>query len=102
MFSCFCHISTFRLDLNVSMLCCRDSLYRLKLRELQRLEKAVWLAPPDKVQLCQDKGQTELDCHNYVKVLLSNGKRLFTCGTNAFTPQCSWREVSPSSRFLKV
>ncbi|KAG8249732.1 Semaphorin-5A [Homalodisca vitripennis] len=76
----------------------RDSLYRLKLQELKKLEKAVWLAPPDKVQLCQDKGQTEQDCHNYVKVLLSNGKKLFTCGTNAFTPQCSWREMEDVNR----
>lgn len=39
------------------------------------------------------KGQSVDDCHNYVKVLLSAGKRLFACGTGAFSPQCTWREV---------
>lgn len=76
----------------------RDTLYRLALGGLQRLEKAMWLAPPEKVQLCQDKGQTEHDCHNFIKVLLSNGKKLFTCGTNAFSPQCSWREMEDINR----
>ena len=72
----------------------RDALYRLSLRGLTQLEKAPWLAPPEKVELCQNKGQAETSCHNFVKVLLANGKRVFTCGTNAFSPQCSWREVS--------
>jgi len=72
----------------------RDALYRLSLRGLTQLEKAPWLAPPEKVELCQNKGQAETSCHNFVKVLLASGKRIFTCGTNAFSPQCSWREVS--------
>ena len=72
----------------------RDALYRLSLKGLTQLEKAPWLAPPEKVELCQNKGQAETSCHNFVKVLLASGKRVFTCGTNAFSPQCSWREVS--------
>ncbi|XP_026272666.1 semaphorin-5A [Frankliniella occidentalis] len=71
----------------------RDALYRLSLRGLARLEKAFWPPPPEKASLCQDKGQSEEACHNYVKVLVSNGKRLFTCGTNAYSPQCTWREM---------
>ncbi|PSN40455.1 Semaphorin-5B, partial [Blattella germanica] len=70
-----------------------DTLYRLSLRGLTQLEKAPWLAPPEKVELCQNKGQTEQNCHNFIKVLLTNGKRIFTCGTNAFQPQCTWREI---------
>ncbi|XP_045503919.1 semaphorin-5B [Colias croceus] len=71
----------------------RDTLYRLSLRGLRPLERASWPAPADKTKLCQDKGQTEEDCHNYVKVLLSYGHKLFACGTNAFSPLCSWREI---------
>lgn len=33
------------------------------------------------------------DCQNYVRVLLISGERLFTCGTNAFTPVCITRQV---------
>ncbi|XP_023288888.1 semaphorin-5A, partial [Orussus abietinus] len=71
----------------------RDNLYRLTLTLLTPLEHASWPAPPDKASVCQDKGQSAQDCHNYIKVLLSNGKSLFTCGTNAFSPQCTWREI---------
>ncbi|XP_043266861.1 semaphorin-5A isoform X2 [Venturia canescens] len=71
----------------------RDNLYRLTLDALKPLEHATWPAPPEKASVCQDKGQTSQDCHNYIKVLLSNGKSLFTCGTNAFSPQCTWREI---------
>lgn len=79
----------------------RDALYRLSLRGLTQLEKAPWLAPPDKVELCQNKGQAETSCHNFVKVLLASGKRIFTCGTNAFSPQCSWREIENVNSVLE-
>ncbi|XP_046971911.1 semaphorin-5B [Vanessa cardui] len=71
----------------------RDTLYRLSLRGLRSLERAEWPAASDKVKQCQDKGQTEENCHNYIKVLLSYGHKLFACGTNAFSPVCSWREI---------
>ncbi|XP_076296045.1 semaphorin 5c isoform X1 [Lasioglossum baleicum] len=71
----------------------RDNLYRLTLTSLTRLEHAEWPAPDDKINMCQNKGQTVEDCRNYVKVLLSNGKSLFTCGTYAFSPWCTWREI---------
>ena len=81
-------------DENVNKACLfRDNLYRLTLTSLTDLEHASWSAPEDKVNTCQNKGQSVEDCHNYVKVLLSNGKSLFTCGTYAFSPWCAWREV---------
>ncbi|KAL1461639.1 hypothetical protein WDU94_013513 [Cyamophila willieti] len=43
--------------------------------------------------MCQMKGQSEESCHNFVKVLLSNGRKLFACGTSAFSPSCTWREM---------
>ncbi|XP_068619537.1 semaphorin 5c [Battus philenor] len=71
----------------------RDTLYRLSLRGLRPMERSHWPASPDKTKMCQVKGQSEEDCHNYVKVLLSYGHKLFACGTNAFSPMCSWREI---------
>ncbi|KPJ05327.1 Semaphorin-5B [Papilio xuthus] len=70
-----------------------DTLYRLSLRGLRPLERSEWPAAPEKTRLCQVKGQTEEDCHNYIKVLLSYGHKLLACGTNAFSPMCSWREI---------
>ncbi|CAK1593965.1 unnamed protein product [Parnassius mnemosyne] len=71
----------------------RDILYRLSLRGLRPLERSDWPASAEKTKMCQVKGQTEEDCHNYIKVLLSYGHKLFACGTNAFSPMCSWREI---------
>uniref|UniRef100_A0A8C9VWK7 Semaphorin-2A n=1 Tax=Scleropages formosus TaxID=113540 RepID=A0A8C9VWK7_SCLFO len=34
------------------------------------------------------------ECQNYVRVLLVNGDRLFTCGTNAYTPICTNRTLN--------
>ncbi|EMP37671.1 Semaphorin-5A, partial [Chelonia mydas] len=34
------------------------------------------------------------ECQNYIRVLLVGGDRLFTCGTNAFTPICTNRTLS--------
>lgn len=72
----------------------RDTLYRLTIDNFRVLQKTTWPATPDKIGSCLDKGQSEEDCRNYVKVLLSDGTKLFTCGTNAFSPICSWREVN--------
>uniref|UniRef100_A0A672QBC2 Semaphorin-2A n=1 Tax=Sinocyclocheilus grahami TaxID=75366 RepID=A0A672QBC2_SINGR len=41
------------------------------------------------------------ECQNYVRVLLLNGSRLFTCGTNAFMPMCTTRPVTDISSVLE-
>lgn len=33
------------------------------------------------------------ECQNYVRVLIVTGRKLFVCGTNAFSPVCSSRQV---------
>ncbi|XP_037068861.1 semaphorin-5B-like, partial [Pollicipes pollicipes] len=72
----------------------RDHLYRLSVRGLQELESAPWPAPAATVTMCENKGQTAADCHNFVRVLHRHGERLLACGTNAFQPLCSWRRLS--------
>lgn len=71
---------------------CRDTLYRLTFG-LEPIEKAVWEASASHVEMCQNKGPNENECRNYIKVLQSNGNQLYTCGTHAFSPACSWRQV---------
>ncbi|XP_021914247.1 semaphorin-5A-like isoform X2 [Zootermopsis nevadensis] len=51
--------------------------------------------------MCQVKGQGEARCHNFVKVLVASGDRIFSCGTNAFKPQCSWRAIENVSNVLE-
>jgi len=71
----------------------RDHLFRLSLDGLTLLEESRWPASDELTQLCKDKGQSEDDCHNYIRVLLSRGDQVLACGTNAFSPRCSWRQI---------
>ena len=69
----------------------RDTLYKLSLDHLKQLQKTEWKASAESANLCTAKGQSEEDCHNYVKVLVSLQNRIFACATHAFDPKCSWR-----------
>ncbi|XP_060516101.1 semaphorin-5B [Cylas formicarius] len=80
----------------------RDVLYRLSLSTLDLFEAAHWEAPQNKIYSCIYKGQTEENCHNYIKILLTNGRQIFACGTNAFAPQCSWREIDNISKVTEL
>lgn len=51
----------------------RDYLFRLSLDGLTLLEESSWPAADELVRLCQDKGQSEEDCHNYIRVLHIQG-----------------------------
>lgn len=35
----------------------------------------------------------QVECQNYIRVLLVNRTEIMTCGTNAFQPLCITREV---------
>lgn len=67
--------------------------------DLEPLQRASWGATPSEIAMCQAKGQSERLCRNYVRVLHSYGEnQLYACGTNAFQPSCSWRQVSGRPR----
>lgn len=71
----------------------RDALFRLSLEGLKPLEKSEWPAKEAHIGECTNKGQSKEHCRNYIKVLVSHGEQLFACGTHAFRPKCSWREI---------
>lgn len=75
-----------------SWLSCSDTLYRLSF-SLEPYEKSVWEAPDKIMETCQSKGPSDTDCRNYIMVLQNYGNRLYACGTYAFSPYCSWRQV---------
>jgi semaphorin 5 len=70
----------------------RDNLYRLSLR-LDIRDKVTWEAPTNIREVCLEKGQSEEDCHNYIMVLQTYGNKLYVCGTYAYSPFCSWRQM---------
>ncbi|XP_057667555.1 semaphorin-5A [Diorhabda carinulata] len=79
-----------------------DGLYRLSLSRLRLLEYANWEPSEDTRRFCIEKGQSDGMCHNFINIILSNGKDIFACGTNAFSPQCSWRQIDYISNVTSI
>ncbi|XP_026112127.1 semaphorin-5B [Carassius auratus] len=79
----------------------RNHLFRLSLSNVSLLQATEWGVDEGTRRSCQSKGKTEDECQNYVRVLLLNGSRLFTCGTNAFMPMCTTRPVTDISSVLE-
>ena len=80
----------------------RDALFRLSMDGLKKLEKADWPASPTNIGLCTTKGQSEEMCRNYIKVLVSHNDQVFACGTHAFSPKCSWREIGEIQKVTRL
>ena len=69
--------------------------------------------------MCTAKGQSEEMCRNYIKVLVAkedqvmmmmivivvynnDDDQVFACGTHAFKPQCSWRNVREIGKVTRL
>lgn len=87
----------------------RDRMFRLSLDNLSILEEAAFLAEDG--QLCKDKGKPQESCYNFIRVLLLHNytktnpdsdvdHAVFVCGTNAFSPVCTWRPANNLSVIL--
>ncbi|XP_006885280.1 PREDICTED: semaphorin-4B [Elephantulus edwardii] len=55
----------------------------------------LWSADAERKQQCSFKGKDpQRDCQNYIKIILPlNSSHLFTCGTAAFSPVCTYIDV---------
>ncbi|XP_028663911.2 semaphorin-5B isoform X1 [Erpetoichthys calabaricus] len=78
----------------------RNYLFRLNLSNVSLLQATEWGPDEETRRSCQSKGKTEMECQNYIRVLLINGKKVFTCGTNAFLPVCTSRQVGNLSKVI--
>ncbi|XP_071825837.1 semaphorin-5A-like isoform X2 [Apostichopus japonicus] len=70
----------------------KDTLLQLSLQDLSPIQETVWRPSDLMVDICQSKGERPEDCCNFIRVLLPYKDKIFTCGTNAFSPLCSWRK----------
>ena len=57
------------------------------------MHKIDWEVPLTHVDTCLAKGQSDNDCRNYIMVLHEHNDKLFVCGTFAYSPNCSWRNI---------
>lgn len=71
----------------------RDRIYRLSLSGLDLMYKVDWEVPAKTIDTCLAKGQSDDDCRNYIMVLHEFNNKLLSCGTFAYSPNCSWRNV---------
>ncbi|XP_041940594.1 semaphorin-5B isoform X4 [Alosa sapidissima] len=79
----------------------RNYLFRLSLSNISLIQATEWSPDEDTRRSCQSKGKTEVECQNYIRVLLINKTEVMTCGTNAFQPLCMIREVGNLSNVLE-
>ncbi|XP_048049492.1 semaphorin-5B isoform X2 [Megalobrama amblycephala] len=79
----------------------RNYLFRLNLNNISLIQATEWGPDEDTRRSCQSKGKTEVECQNYIRVLLVNKTEVITCGTNAFQPLCITREAGNMSRVLE-
>lgn len=58
-------------------------------------QELLWSADAERKYQCSFKGKDpQRDCQNYIKILLPfNSTHLFTCGTGAFSPVCTYISV---------
>ncbi|KAK2862775.1 hypothetical protein Q5P01_002308 [Channa striata] len=92
------NFSTFLLDRSsgVLFLGARDAILSMDTNEMNKPpHKIIWDVPKDKRMSCVAKGKTEVDCHNYIRLLefLGDG-RVYVCGTYAFDPQCAFLNLT--------
>ncbi|XP_060684257.1 semaphorin-5B isoform X1 [Hemiscyllium ocellatum] len=78
----------------------RNYLFRLTLDNISLIQAIEWGPEEDTRIACQSKGKTEIECQNYIRVLLINGKNIFACGTNAFSPTCTSRQLGDLGQVL--
>ncbi|XP_042320317.1 semaphorin-5A [Sceloporus undulatus] len=72
----------------------RNYLFRLHIEDLSLIQGVEWRCDEATEKACYSKGKSKEECQNYIRVLLIGGDRLFTCGTNAFTPVCTNRTLN--------
>jgi semaphorin 5 len=70
----------------------RDRVYRLSL-QLDVMQKVEWEASASVIDTCIAKGQSETDCRNYIMSINEFDNKLLICGSYAFSPRCTWRNV---------
>uniref|UniRef100_UPI00358F01F4 semaphorin-5A-like n=1 Tax=Myxine glutinosa TaxID=7769 RepID=UPI00358F01F4 len=79
----------------------RNYLFQLSLADLSLIQVTEWGCDRATQESCYIKGKSEVDCHNYIRVLLLRENHVFACGTNAFTPVCTTRQRQNVSVELK-
>ncbi|XP_072915368.1 semaphorin-4C [Hemitrygon akajei] len=91
--------TTLRLDEDAQVLYvgAREAVFALSMEDItvEVKEAIVWNAPVEKKKDCVQKGKNnQTDCFNYIRFLQNfNSTHLYTCGTYAFQPRCTYIDM---------
>ncbi|VDM40743.1 unnamed protein product [Toxocara canis] len=67
----------------------RDVVYNVSIATFAEMQSIKWSSKQNVVNECLMKGKPKDACHNFVRVLASDGSSgVLVCGTNAFQPMC--------------
>ncbi|XP_063304991.1 semaphorin-4B [Pelobates fuscus] len=98
------HFTTLLLskDGNTLYVGARESLFSLNSTNFMSAEgqlQLTWKAEDNNKRECVSKGKdSQRDCQNYIKILLPlNSTHLYTCGTYAFSPNCTYIRIADFS-----
>nr|XP_033806150.1 semaphorin-4C isoform X2 [Geotrypetes seraphini] len=76
----------------------QEAIFALSLSSISQELKPtiIWEAPQDKKLECIQKGKNnKTECSNYIRFLQNyNSSHMYTCGTYAFQPKCSYIDLS--------
>ncbi|XP_053331047.1 semaphorin-4A isoform X2 [Spea bombifrons] len=80
----------------------RDNVLSFSIKEsgsIQLLKQILWPSSPAHIFNCVQKAKSnETDCFNFIRILLPvNDTHLYTCGTNSFSPICSYIDLETFS-----
>ncbi|CAJ0914952.1 unnamed protein product [Ranitomeya imitator] len=57
-----------------------------------------WASKHDQIDNCKSKARKETECLNFIRILLPlNATHLYVCGTNAFSPSCTYVDLTTFS-----
>lgn len=82
----------------------RDHILAFSMRDprsIQLTGKISWASKPDQIENCKSKARKQAECLNFIRILLHvNDTHLYACGTNAFSPNCTYVDLNTFSLML--
>ncbi|XP_040268354.1 LOW QUALITY PROTEIN: semaphorin-4A [Bufo bufo] len=82
----------------------RDNILAFSLKDPRNIlltREISWASKPDQIENCKLKARKQAECLNFMRILLHlNDTHLYACGTNAFSPTCTYVDLNGFSLLL--
>ncbi|XP_069584983.1 semaphorin-4A isoform X1 [Ranitomeya imitator] len=79
----------------------RDNILAFSMKDPRNIKltgEISWASKHDQIDNCKSKARKETECLNFIRILLPlNATHLYVCGTNAFSPSCTYVDLTTFS-----